>query len=142
MTIETLRQKGNSTNIAIERDIKGSYNNVNRTKLIDLISLRIKDKQFLKIIQSPLDTGIIERQRYIHTLTGTPQKEIVSPLLFNIYMFPLDKFIFADITKRTKNNTKKPNRTSSEYNKIAINLRNSRVTASKFEKTRMKERRF
>ena len=46
LAVKTLKLKGNPTNSTIERDIKGAYNNVNREKLLYLISLRVKDKEF------------------------------------------------------------------------------------------------
>jgi len=118
MAVKTLKLKGMFTTISIEGDIKGAYTNINRGKLLYLISFRIKDKQFMEVLKSRSDTGIMERQRYIHTLTATLQGGIVSPLLFNIYMFSLGKFIFKDIQHRTRNNTGKRNKHNLDYSKI------------------------
>lgn len=134
MAVKTLKLKGKPTNIAIEGDIKGAYNNVNREKLLYLISLRVKDKEFLAVLKNLLDTGIMERQKYIHTLTGTPQGGIVSPLLFNIYMFPLDKYISKDIEYRTRENTGKRNRHNLEYTRTLEEMKSLRKKISMLEK--------
>ena len=85
------------TTYAIEGDIKQAYNNVNRKRLVQVLQQRIKDKKFLKLIADLLQTGVIDQGRYQHSLQGTPQGGIVSPLLFNIYMFTLDKLVYDRI---------------------------------------------
>lgn len=103
-----LQKIGRRCNVAIEGDIKGAYNNVNHNKLIGLLENRIKDRHFLKVILKMLEAGIMERDHFSHSLKGTPQGGIISPLLFNIYMFPLDKFIYEDILLQISDNKNKP----------------------------------
>ena len=67
--------------------------------LLNLLGKRIKDKKFLKLIHQLLKSGILDQNKFEHSLSGTPQGGIVSPLLFNIYMFELDKFIYENIIK-------------------------------------------
>lgn len=58
------------------------------------------------------------QNNYTHSLIGTPQGGIVSPLLFNISMFFLDKFICNDIKERMKHNSNKKPKSLKEYVKI------------------------
>lgn len=44
-------------------------------------------------------SGIMDRKHFKHSLNGTPQGGIVSLLLFNIYMFELDKYVHEEIMK-------------------------------------------
>jgi retron-type reverse transcriptase len=83
--------------IAIEGDIVSAYNNVNHDILLSILRQRIKDKKFLNLINKLLKSGIMDGKVYEHSLEGTPQGGIVSPLLFNIYMFGLDKFVYNEI---------------------------------------------
>ena len=95
--IDNLRRYGQSTNIAIEDDIIGAYNNVNNDLLLKLLNRRIEDKNFLKFIKTMLKSGIMDQKQYQHSLTDSTRKNSQSSLLFNIYMFELDKFIFENI---------------------------------------------
>jgi retron-type reverse transcriptase len=60
---------------------------------MNLLSLRIKDQRFLDLIRKALKAGYMEFRTYSHSIAGTPQGSIVSPLLANIYLHKLDEFI-------------------------------------------------
>lgn len=83
--------------MVIEGDIVSAYNNVNHGILLSILRKRIKDKKFLGLIKQLLKSGIMDEKKYEHSLIGTSQRGIVSPLLFKIYLFGLDKFVFNEI---------------------------------------------
>lgn len=60
---------------------------------MNIIEERIKDTRFLDLIRKALNAGYMEATTYFHSLIGTPQGSIVSPVLCNIYMDKLDKFM-------------------------------------------------
>ena len=91
--VDRLKLLGRGTTQVVEGDIVGAYNNVNHDILISILKRRIKDKLFLSTIKGMLESGVFFEGKHIHSLVGTPQGGIVSPLLFNIYMFEFDKFI-------------------------------------------------
>ena len=97
--ITRIEQLSKLCNIVIEGDIVSAYNNINHDILIKLLSRRIKDKAFLKFIKEMLQSGIMDRKHFEHSLNGTPQGGIVSSLLFNIYTFEFDKYIYEEIMK-------------------------------------------
>lgn len=105
----------------IEGDIKGAYDNVKHNILLNLISKRIKDKNFLKLLNKFLKAGIMEEGRYEHSLLAVPQGGILSPLLFNIYMFEFDKFIYSLIQKE---GDYKPNQNKSKEYQRALYRKN------------------
>jgi len=58
-----------------------------------ILSRRIKDKRFLDLIRKALKAGYMEFRTYSHSVAGTPQGSIVSPILANIYLHELDSFV-------------------------------------------------
>ena len=77
----------------VEGDIKGFFDNINHEILIKILSERIKDERFLRLIRKFLKAGYLEEWRFHNTYSGTPQGGIISPILANIYLDKLDKFM-------------------------------------------------
>lgn len=80
---------------AVDVDIKGFFDNVNHTKLIQQIwHMGIRDKKLLCIIREMLKAPIVMPNGDIEYPTkGTPQGGILSPLLSNIVLNELDWWI-------------------------------------------------
>lgn len=76
----------------VDVDIKGFFDNVNHTKLIQQIwHMGIRDKKLLCIIREMLKAPIIMPDGTVeHPVKGTPQGGILSPLLSNIVLNELD----------------------------------------------------
>ena len=96
------------TNWVIEGDIKGFFDNINHSKLLEILARRIDDGRFLNLIDKFLKAGYMEFKQVHNSLTGTPQGGIMSPLLANIYLHELDIFM-EDLCERysTKGTTRK-----------------------------------
>lgn len=77
----------------IEGDIKGFFDNIDHTIMIDILRERISDERFLRLIRKFLNAGYIENWTYNNTYSGTPQGGIISPILANIYLDKFDKYI-------------------------------------------------
>ncbi len=76
----------------VEGDISKFFDNVNHRILINkLWGLGIHDKRVLMIIKAMLKAGIMEETKVNEI--GTPQGGIISPLLANVYLNTLDKWI-------------------------------------------------
>lgn len=96
-SIDSLKTKAKGMEWCIEGDIKGAYDNVNHSTLINILKEKIADKEFLKLIWDGLKCGAVHKGTYEHSLLGTPQGGIASPILFNIYMSKFDEYILNDI---------------------------------------------
>ena len=75
----------------IEGDIKGCFDNIDHTVLLNLLSEKIKDSKFVTLVGKFLKAGYMESWEYHKTYSGTPQGGILSPILANIYLHELDK---------------------------------------------------
>jgi len=121
MAIEKLERYSRRCTTVIEGDIVSAYNNVNHDILLKILECRIKDKKFLKLIKKMLKSGIMDDKKFEHSLTGTPQGGIVSPLLFNIYMLGLDRYVYEEFIAPVlkENENKKLDVESPAYSKIS-----------------------
>jgi group II intron reverse transcriptase/maturase len=77
----------------IEGDIKGCFDNIDHHILMDILQENIRDNRFLRLIKGALKAGYCEEWKYHPSLSGSPQGGIVSPILSNIYMDRVDKFV-------------------------------------------------
>lgn len=74
----------------VDVDIKGYFDNIPHDKLMALVRQRIADGKVLGLIEGFLKQGVLEDGIIIDPVTGSPQGGIISPLLANIYLNPLD----------------------------------------------------
>src|SRR4051794_33135177 len=77
----------------IEGDIKGCFDNIDHSVLMSILREKIHDNRFLILVENLLKAGYLEQWTYRPTLSGTPQGGIASPLLANVYLDRLDKFV-------------------------------------------------
>ena len=77
----------------VEGDIEAFFDTINHNVLIDILGERIKDERFLRLIRKFLNAGYIEDWQFHKTYSGTPQGGVISPLLANVYLDKLDKYI-------------------------------------------------
>jgi group II intron reverse transcriptase/maturase len=91
--LSDIKRTWTGTKWFIEGDIKGCFDNINHQKLMDILRENIQDNRFLRLIDSLLKAGYVEEWYYNRTLSGTPQGGVISPILSNIYMDRLDKYV-------------------------------------------------
>ena len=87
--IEQLLNKG-YTHI-VDADLKSYFDTINHDKLMLGIRKRIVDGSVLKLLESYLKAGVLDELKGREsTDQGTPQGSVISPLLANLYLNPLD----------------------------------------------------
>jgi RNA-directed DNA polymerase len=77
----------------IEGDISSYFDTINHRRLVKVLRRRIKDEKILRLIWKFLKAGVMEGKLFRDTKAGTPQGGIISPLLANIYLNELDKYM-------------------------------------------------
>jgi group II intron reverse transcriptase/maturase len=70
----------------VEADIKGFFDNVEHTQLMEFLAHRVADKRILRYIKRFLKAGIQEDGCWRASERGTPQGGVISPLLSNLYL--------------------------------------------------------
>src|SRR3990172_9525474 len=74
----------------VETDIANCFEGIPHQRLMQAIEERIVDRQILKLLRALLRAGVLEEGAVRHSVTGTPQGGVVSPLLCNVYLHRLD----------------------------------------------------
>lgn len=87
--VEALLEEGRHW--VVDADIKGYFDNIPHEQLMDRVSDKISDSRVLALIEKMLKQGVMETiNGWTPTEQGTPQGAVISPLLANIYLDPLD----------------------------------------------------
>jgi len=88
----------------IDADIKGFFGNVDHVTLEQILRDRISQEKVRDLIWQFLKAGVMEGDRMMKSLAGTPQGGILSPLLANVYLNELDHAVksFTEETPRGK----------------------------------------
>lgn len=74
----------------VDADIKSYFDQIDHQRLMERIEEKIADGKVLKLFKLFLEQGIMEGIKHWRPTGGTPQGAVISPLLANIYLDPLD----------------------------------------------------
>jgi len=74
----------------VDADIRSYFDRISHQKLGERIEERVADGSVLKLIESFLKQEVIEDLRHWTPEAGCPQGAVISPVLANIYLNPLD----------------------------------------------------
>ena len=76
----------------VDVDLKGYFDSIPHEPLMALVKERIADGRVVALIESFLKQGVMEQMPEVEPAgeQGTPQGGVISPLLANLYLNPLD----------------------------------------------------
>lgn len=108
-----------STSWIIEGDIEGCFDNIPHGKLLKEIERRVADEKVLSLIRYFLKAGYMEDWKYHKTYSGTPQGGVLSPLLANIFLHQLDRYLMVEVeANQTQSKQRQNSRRSPEYQRL------------------------
>ncbi len=85
-------------NVVLEADIVSFFDQLDRSKLKELLERRLADKSLMRLIGKCLHVGVLENGVEITPEKGTVQGSTLSPLLANVYLHhALDVWFEAEI---------------------------------------------
>ena len=137
--LQRIKRIWHGTKWFIEGDIKGCFNNIDHTILLNILREDIIDNRFLRLVQNLLQAGYLEDWKYSPTLSGSPQGGTVSPVLSNIYLDRLDQFVEQTLVPeytRGKRRAKNPT-----YNRLSNRAYYCRATGRIEEAKRLERAR-
>lgn len=91
--LRSINQKFGMATWLIEGDISNCFPSISHNLLLNILKARIKDERFIDLIRKSLKAGYFEFKKFSHSVAGTPQGSIISPILANIFLDKLDKFV-------------------------------------------------
>lgn len=114
----------------VEGDIKGFFDNIDHEVLIEILRERISDERFIRLIRKFMKAGYVEEWQFHNTYSGTPQGGIISPILANIYLDKLDKYVNEYIASFDKGKKRQMRRETKDFenarNRIVRRLKSAK----------------
>jgi len=94
----------------IEGDISACFDEIDHRTLETILRERINDERFIRLINKILKAGYFDMQHSLQrTKTGNAQGSCCSPILCNIYLDKLDRFMGNIINSDSTGKYRKPN---------------------------------
>lgn len=79
----------------VDVDIRKYFDTIPHEALMARVEERIADGRVLTLLRQFLSQGVMEQGQYTASEAGTPQGGVISPLLANVYLNPLDHLLIA-----------------------------------------------
>lgn len=87
--VESLLQSGHMR--VVDADLKSYFDTIPRQPLLQLVGQRIADGKMMELLERYLKAGVMaSAKEWQPSEQGTPQGAVISPLLANLYLNPLD----------------------------------------------------
>ncbi|MGH7262219.1 MAG: group II intron reverse transcriptase/maturase, partial [Nitrospiraceae bacterium] len=77
----------------VDADLKSCFDTIPQERLLARVRERVSDSRVLRLLQRFLEQGVMDGLNEWTPETGTPQGAVISPLLANIYLNPLDHLL-------------------------------------------------
>jgi group II intron reverse transcriptase/maturase len=77
----------------IEGDVSDCFGSLDHHVMLSTLAESIHDQRFLRLVRNMITAGYLEDWIWHETLSGAPQGGVASPILSNIYLHRLDRFV-------------------------------------------------
>src|SRR6266850_1406940 len=86
--VDRLLKAGNTW--VVDADLQSYFDTIPKQKLLERVAKKVADSRVLELVAAILQTEVMEGLAHWRPAAGTPQGAVISPLLSNIYLDPLD----------------------------------------------------
>jgi RNA-directed DNA polymerase len=86
--VEGLLQQGYT--FVVDADLKSYFDTLLHARLMECVEQKVSDGRVLELVEAFLKQDIVKEMERWTPTGGTPQGAVISPLLANIYLHPLD----------------------------------------------------
>ncbi len=108
--LREVAERWTGTTWFIESDVAQCFDRLDHSVMLETLAEKIKDNRFMRLLRNMLHAGYLEDWVWNATLSGIPQGGVASPVLSNIYLDRLDRFVETVlIPQYTRGEARKPN---------------------------------
>src|SRR6266699_1198521 len=108
----------------LEGDISACFDSLSHDIMLETLAEHIHDGRFLQLVRGLLKAGYFEDWTWKRTLSGAPQGSIIGPVLSNIYLSHLDRYVETTlIPAYTRGDRRKPN---AAYSRLTSQIQRKR----------------
>jgi RNA-directed DNA polymerase len=86
--VDHLLKAGNTW--VVDADLQSYFDTIPKQKLMERVAEKVADSRVLELVEAMLQQEVMEGLAHWTPVAGTPQGAVISPLLSNIYLDPLD----------------------------------------------------
>ena len=79
----------------VDADLQSYFDTIPQEQLLERVAEKVADSRVLELVEAMLRQGVMEGLAHWTPVAGTPQGAVISPLLSNIYLDPLDHEVAA-----------------------------------------------
>jgi len=91
--LRDVMQHGRATKWFIEGDLNACFDRIDHSVLEAILQERFQDNRFLRLMRGLLKAGYLEAWTFNATYSGVPQGGVVSPILSNLVLDRLDRYV-------------------------------------------------
>ena len=123
----------------IEADIRDCFGSLDHDTLLTILAENIHDGRFLELVRRMLKAGYIQDWEWEPTPSGAPQGGVLSPILSNIYLDKLDKFVETELIPEYTRGTRRAH--NREYTQRSRQIADARKRGDRNQVTTLEHQR-
>ena len=105
--LQEIKRTWMGTTWFVEGDIAACFDSLDHSVMLSILGDKIHDGRFLRLMKGLLEAGYLEEWTFNATLSGTPQGGVVSPILSNVYLDRLDRFVETTLLEAHNRGTRR-----------------------------------